>query len=97
MHSPSWIIQVQLPAYDDGSLIGGFTSAVKQSNPNVQTLISLYDPNSDLSTSFGVASWLKAGLSSKQAVLGLAVYGRSWILKNPSSDRGVGAAAVGGG
>ncbi|KAJ7285477.1 hypothetical protein O6H91_Y330700 [Diphasiastrum complanatum] len=220
--------QVQLPAYDDGSLIGGFTSAVKQSNPNVQTLISiqsdkptfasmasstsfrksfitssialarnynydgldvdweypqsstdmdnlgtlfsewrseanmesaqsglppliltaavyyaativydvgiqptypidsiaqnldwvnimsydyhgsweptktgehtaLYDPNSDLSTSFGVASWLNAGLSSKQAVLGLAVYGRSWILKNPSSDTGVGAAAVGGG
>ncbi|KAJ7556805.1 hypothetical protein O6H91_05G099800 [Diphasiastrum complanatum] len=57
---------------------------------------ALYDPNSNISTNFGVGSWLKGGLPSNQAVLGLAMYGRSWILKN-TSDTGIGAAAVGAG
>ncbi|KAJ7545572.1 hypothetical protein O6H91_08G001800 [Diphasiastrum complanatum] len=55
---------------------------------------ALYDPNGNVSTSFGVGSWLNGGLPSKKAVLGLAMYGRSWILKN-AHHAGVGAAAVG--
>ncbi|KAL2608874.1 hypothetical protein R1flu_027447 [Riccia fluitans] len=58
---------------------------------------NLYDPDSDLSADYGISSWLKAGLPSEKAVLGLTLYGRSWLLKNQSEAAGLNATAVAAG
>ncbi|KAJ8751624.1 hypothetical protein K2173_025779 [Erythroxylum novogranatense] len=54
----------------------------------------LYDPNSTLSASYGIGSWIDSGVSPKKIVVGLAAYGRSWKLQNPKVN-GIGAPAVG--
>ncbi|EFJ30004.1 hypothetical protein SELMODRAFT_410071 [Selaginella moellendorffii] len=55
---------------------------------------ALYNPDSSVNTDAGVTSWLGQGLHADRAVLGLAMYGRSWILASNEST-GIGAAAVG--
>ncbi|XP_002979075.2 class V chitinase [Selaginella moellendorffii] len=58
---------------------------------------ALTDLSSNLSSSYGIQSWLDGGLPPHKAVMGLAAYGRSWLLANSSLDHGVGAAARGPG
>ncbi|KAK2994325.1 hypothetical protein RJ640_009466 [Escallonia rubra] len=55
---------------------------------------ALYDPKSNVSTSYGLRSWIKAGFPGKKLIMGLPLYGRSWKLKDPMAH-GVGAPAVG--
>ncbi|XP_059635438.1 nod factor hydrolase protein 1-like [Cornus florida] len=55
---------------------------------------ALFDPNSNISTSYGLGSWIKAGLHRKKLIMGLPLYGRTWQLKDPRSH-GIGAPAVG--
>ncbi|XP_024529413.1 class V chitinase [Selaginella moellendorffii] len=54
---------------------------------------ALYDPKSDVNTAAGVARWMAAGLRPDKGVLGLAMYGHSWILSDPSAKAGIGAPA----
>ena len=55
---------------------------------------ALFDPNSNISTSYGVKSWINAGVPRSKLVMGLPLYGRTWKLKDPT-DHGIGAPAVG--
>ncbi|XP_008813675.2 nod factor hydrolase protein 1-like [Phoenix dactylifera] len=55
---------------------------------------ALYDPNSNVSTSYGLTSWVEAGIPPTKVVMGLPLYGRTWKLKDPA-DHGIGAPAVG--
>ncbi|KAL7221764.1 hypothetical protein ACSBR1_023664 [Camellia fascicularis] len=55
---------------------------------------ALFDPKSNVSTSYGLQSWIKAGLPPSKLIMGLPLYGRTWQLKDPRSH-GVGAPAVG--
>ncbi|XP_038977279.1 class V chitinase CHIT5-like [Phoenix dactylifera] len=55
---------------------------------------ALYDPKSNVSTSYGLTSWVEAGIPPKKVVMGLPLYGRTWKLKDPA-DHGIGAPAVG--
>ncbi|KAJ8634835.1 hypothetical protein MRB53_009102 [Persea americana] len=55
---------------------------------------ALYASNSNVSTSYGLQSWIKAGVPRRKVVMGLPLYGRTWQLKDPSIS-GVGAPAVG--
>ncbi|XP_057862060.1 class V chitinase [Cryptomeria japonica] len=57
---------------------------------------ALYDPNSKFSTSYGVESWLNAGLSKQKTVVGMPIYGYSWTLKS-TANVGIGAEASGPG
>ncbi|KAF5802759.1 putative chitinase [Helianthus annuus] len=54
---------------------------------------ALYDPNSNVSTSYGLHSWIKAKIQREKLVMGLPLYGRTWQLKDPSLY-GIGAPAV---
>lgn len=54
---------------------------------------ALFDPNSKVSTSYGLRSWIRAGVPQDKLVMGIPLYGRSWILKDPKSH-GIGAPAV---
>ncbi|KAF5956274.1 hypothetical protein HYC85_003499 [Camellia sinensis] len=54
---------------------------------------ALFDPKSNISTSYGLRSWIKAGLPPSKLIMGLPLYGRTWRLKDPRSH-GVGAPAV---
>nr|DAD27364.1 TPA_asm: hypothetical protein HUJ06_028832 [Nelumbo nucifera] len=54
----------------------------------------LYDSTSNISTSYGVQSWIDAGVPLSKLVMGLPMYGRTWKLKDPSAN-GIGAPAVG--
>lgn len=54
---------------------------------------ALYDPKSNLSTSYGLKSWLRAGVPRSKLVMGLPLYGRSWKLKDPNSHE-IGSPAV---
>uniref|UniRef100_A0A2P2JMW1 Uncharacterized protein MANES_14G141000 n=1 Tax=Rhizophora mucronata TaxID=61149 RepID=A0A2P2JMW1_RHIMU len=54
---------------------------------------ALYDPASNISTSYGLMSWIRAGLPPRMVVMGLPLYGRSWLLKDPNVH-GIGAPAV---
>ncbi|KAI3694748.1 hypothetical protein L1987_77718 [Smallanthus sonchifolius] len=54
---------------------------------------ALYDPHSNVSTSYGLQSWIKAKLQREKLVMGLPLYGRTWQLKDPSLY-GIGAPAV---
>lgn len=54
---------------------------------------ALYDPNSSISTSYGLRSWIKAGLFRSKLVMGLPLYGKTWVLKDPNSHE-IGSAAV---
>ncbi|KAL5215827.1 hypothetical protein ABZP36_007228 [Zizania latifolia] len=53
----------------------------------------LYDRASHYSASYGVVSWLDAGVPASKVVMGLPLYGRSWFLRNKANN-GVGAPAV---
>ncbi|KAL5558205.1 hypothetical protein UlMin_034416 [Ulmus minor] len=55
---------------------------------------ALYDPETNLDSSYGIGSWIGSGVPPKKIVMGLPLYGRTWTLKN-QSDNGVGAPAVG--
>ncbi|KAA8535298.1 hypothetical protein F0562_030301 [Nyssa sinensis] len=55
---------------------------------------ALFDPKSNLSTSYGLGSWIKAGMPRSKLIIGLPLYGRTWKLKDPRSHD-VGSAAVG--
>lgn len=57
---------------------------------------ALTDPNSKLSTSYGLNSWIQAGMNSKKLVMGLPLYGRTWTLANPNVNK-IGSPAVGPG
>ncbi|OMO90942.1 hypothetical protein COLO4_18757 [Corchorus olitorius] len=54
---------------------------------------ALYDSTSNISTSYGLRSWIKAGLPRGKLVMGLPLYGRTWQLKDPKSHE-IGSAAV---
>lgn len=56
----------------------------------------LYDRASHFSASYGVVSWADAGLPAAKLVMGLPLYGRSWVLRNRAHD-GVGAPVVAAG
>ncbi|PIA45729.1 hypothetical protein AQUCO_01600164v1 [Aquilegia coerulea] len=56
----------------------------------------LYDPTSNISTSYGIQSWISAGVPPEKLVLGLPMYGHTWQLKDPNVH-GIGAPAVGTG
>ncbi|XP_059635884.1 class V chitinase CHIT5a-like [Cornus florida] len=56
----------------------------------------LYDKSSNLSTSYGISSWIKNGVAPEKLVMGLPMYGRTWKLKDPN-EHGIGAPAVGAG
>ncbi|CAL9764746.1 unnamed protein product, partial [Musa acuminata subsp. burmannicoides] len=55
---------------------------------------ALYDPNSNISTSYGLESWVAAGMPKKKVAMGMPLYGKTWKLKDPSQN-GIGAPAVG--
>ncbi|KAA8522902.1 hypothetical protein F0562_009325 [Nyssa sinensis] len=55
---------------------------------------ALFDPKSNVSTSYGLRSWIKAGMPQSKLIMGLPLYGRTWRLKDPKSH-GIGAPAVG--
>lgn len=55
---------------------------------------ALYDPDSNTSTSFGIQSWLDAGLSPSKVVMGMPLYGHSWKLQS-AGEMGIGAPATG--
>ncbi|XP_076928324.1 class V chitinase CHIT5a-like [Bidens hawaiensis] len=57
------------------------------------TLAALYDPNSNVSTSYGLQSWIKAKIHREKLVMGLPLYGATWQLKDPALY-GIGAPAV---
>jgi chitinase len=54
---------------------------------------ALFDPNSNVSTSYGLRSWIQAGLPKSKLIMGLPLYGRTWILRDPKVH-GVGAPAI---
>ncbi|VAH47136.1 unnamed protein product [Triticum turgidum subsp. durum] len=56
----------------------------------------LYDRASHFSVSYGVVSWLDAGVPAGKVVMGLPLYGRSWFLCNKANS-GVGAPVVAAG
>ncbi|KAL7093347.1 hypothetical protein ACP275_11G035700 [Erythranthe tilingii] len=55
---------------------------------------ALFDPNSNVSTSYGLGSWIRVGVPRSKLIMGLPLYGRTWQLKDPRSY-GIGAPAVG--
>ncbi|XP_077216493.1 class V chitinase CHIT5-like [Tasmannia lanceolata] len=54
---------------------------------------ALFDPNSNISTSYGIQSWIKLGVPRHKIVMGLPLYGRTWQLEDPGVH-GIGAPAV---
>ncbi|GFP80411.1 chitinase-3-like protein 1 [Phtheirospermum japonicum] len=58
---------------------------------------ALFDPRSNVSTSYGLGAWIRAGVPRGKLVMGLPLYGRSWQLEDPTRSRGIGAPAVGRG
>jgi chitinase len=56
----------------------------------------LYDRASHFSASYGVVSWIDAGVPAAKVVMGIPLYGRSWFLRN-KANAGVGAPVVSAG
>lgn len=56
----------------------------------------LYDTSSHFSASYGVVSWLDAGLPPCRLVMGIPLFGRSWFLRNKAKN-GLGAPAAAAG
>ncbi|KAH9302328.1 hypothetical protein KI387_013911, partial [Taxus chinensis] len=54
---------------------------------------TLYDVTSHLSRNYGIGSWLDSGIPSNKVVMGIPMYGRSWILKNKNNGQ-IGAPVV---
>lgn len=63
---------------------------------NTGAIASLFDPNSNVNTVYGLKSWIRAGVKPKKIAMGFALYGRTWELKDPNVH-GIGAPAVGAG
>ncbi|GLJ47772.1 hypothetical protein SUGI_1009080 [Cryptomeria japonica] len=57
---------------------------------------ALYDVTSHLSTNYGIGSWLDSGIPPNKVVMGIPMYGRSWMLKNKEKVR-IGSPAVAAG
>eukprot|EP01018_Ginkgo_biloba_P013840 Gb_04931 [translate_table: standard] len=57
---------------------------------------ALYDPASNVSTSFGIGSWLSSGVPPHKVAMGIPLYGHSWRLKS-DKEFGIGAPAVAAG
>lgn len=57
----------------------------KSSNVTVADA-ALYNRASHFSTSYGVTSWLDAGMPACKLVMGIPLYGRSWFLKNKAKN-----------
>lgn len=55
---------------------------------------ALYDSKSNISTHYGIGSWINSGVPPGKLVMGLPLYGRTWKLQDPNNHR-AGAAAVG--
>ncbi|KAJ8560772.1 hypothetical protein K7X08_022632 [Anisodus acutangulus] len=55
---------------------------------------ALFDSKSNISTSYGLRSWIKAGALRSKLIMGLPLYGRTWKLKDPNVH-GIGAPAIG--
>lgn len=55
---------------------------------------ALYDPKSNISTYFGIGSWIQADVPSHKLVMGLPLYGKTWKLQDPKVN-GIGAPAIG--
>ncbi|KAG7965572.1 hypothetical protein I3843_08G007500 [Carya illinoinensis] len=56
--------------------------------------VTLLDPNTNLSTIYGIGSWIQSGVPPSQLVMGLPLYGRTWTLQDPDTN-GIGAPALG--
>ncbi|KAI5659048.1 hypothetical protein M9H77_27841 [Catharanthus roseus] len=54
---------------------------------------ALFAANSNISTSYGLGSWIRAGIMRSKLVMGMPLYGKSWTLKDPNVN-GIGAPAV---
>ncbi|XP_057871265.2 nod factor hydrolase protein 1 [Cryptomeria japonica] len=57
---------------------------------------ALYDSSSNVSTSYGISTWVDSGLPPRKVVMGMPLYGRSWVLKS-QNQTGIGAPAVAAG
>ncbi|WOG96681.1 hypothetical protein DCAR_0416017 [Daucus carota subsp. sativus] len=55
---------------------------------------ALFDLTGNLSTSYGLKSWIKAGVPRRKVIMGLPLYGKTWSLKDPEVS-GLGAPAMG--
>ncbi|KAK4274482.1 hypothetical protein QN277_017693 [Acacia crassicarpa] len=55
---------------------------------------ALFDPKSNISTRYGIGSWIRSGVPPSKLVMGLPLYGRTWELEDPNVH-GIGARAVG--
>ncbi|KAK4772161.1 hypothetical protein SAY86_013936 [Trapa natans] len=55
---------------------------------------AFFDPSCNVSSSYGLNSWVRAGVPRRKVIMGLPLYGKSWKLKDPNVN-GVGAPAVG--
>ncbi|KAL0016503.1 hypothetical protein SO802_003572 [Lithocarpus litseifolius] len=55
---------------------------------------ALDDHKSNISTYFGIGSWIQAGVPSHKLVMGLPLYGKTWKLQDPEVN-GIGAPAIG--
>ena len=53
-----------------------------------------YDPKGNVSTSYGIGSWIQAGVPPQKIVMGLPLYGQTWTLQDPRLN-GIGAPTVG--
>ncbi|KAL7190912.1 hypothetical protein ACSBR2_023061 [Camellia fascicularis] len=56
----------------------------------------LFDKSSNVSTSYGISTWVENGVPPEKLVMGLPMYGRTWKLKDPNQN-GIGAPANGTG
>ncbi|KAH6794374.1 hypothetical protein C2S52_004851 [Perilla frutescens var. hirtella] len=54
---------------------------------------ALFDPKSNISSSYGLGSWIRVGVPRSKLIMGLPLYGRTWQLKD-RNVHGVGAEAV---
>ncbi|KAJ0984853.1 hypothetical protein J5N97_003209 [Dioscorea zingiberensis] len=55
---------------------------------------ALFDPVHNISTSYGLSSWVSAGMPAKKVVMGMPLYGRTFELKE-REKHGIGAPGVG--
>ncbi|XP_015884758.3 class V chitinase CHIT5a [Ziziphus jujuba] len=51
---------------------------------------ALYDPKSNISTSYGIGSWIQDGVPPEKIVMGLPLYGKTWKLQDPNLGVGPG-------
>ncbi|KAE9608291.1 hypothetical protein Lal_00026412 [Lupinus albus] len=63
-------------------------------NNNTGAPAVLFDPKSNINIVSGIISWIQAGLDPKKMVMGLPLYGRKWMLRDPNVNS-LGAPAIG--